>query len=369
MTAGYVGIEPEAAGWLAAAAGRCADDTGTAARRVAALFAEADEHDTVSAGLRELESWLGWQAGDVRRRATLAAFDGYSGVDPMCQTPGPDPLVRAARAVWSNVARLGQGAGNSVAHSAVMVWQLVPGTTGWTQSWGDLGAGLAAAARDPRAAVSAMVDVQTLDEEGFSYWIGGFIPDAAGMLLGGAGAAKAGVHAADAAADIAHVARSRGLTDATRRLARRRGPAVDVPPHAQPRPIRNWRVERQARAEVRAEDLRSNGHNSARHGPQTSLRQQWERANSGLKPDGTDGYPTNAARFFRWEDQAEAISMAKAQWTGQDKLRINLDRPIGEGYMTDTLEYRRTTEVLVRFDHDGNVYTAYPWLTTGGPLH
>ena len=376
MTAGYVGIEPEAAGWLAASLERAGDDAGAAARRVAALFADADEHDTVGAGLRELETWLGWQAGDVRRRATLAAFDGQSGVDPTCRVPLTDPLVRAARAVWSNVARLGQGAGDSVVDTAGMVWQLVPGTTGWTQSWVDLGAGLVAAARDPRATVAALVDVQTLDDEGFSYWIGGFIPDAAGLLLGGAGAAKVGVRAADAAHAIKAGHR---LADAARRLPGRRGGVadVDVPQHAGARPLREWRLERQSRAAVRSEDERATlspsargpGHSATVHGRTTSLRQQLWRAITGRKPDGTFGYPVSGSRFFRWQDQDEAIKRAKARWTGgREFIPIDLGHPIGEGYMTDTLEYRRTTVALVGFDKHGNAYTSYPHLKAGGPM-
>jgi hypothetical protein len=373
--AGYVGIEPEAAGWLAASSERVAEDAGGTARRVAALFAEAGEHDTVTAGLRELEAWLQWQAGDIRRRATLATFDGRSGVDPTCQVPLSDPLVRAARAVWSNAARLGQGAGHSAAETATMVWQLVPGNTGWTQAWVDLGAGLVAAARDPKAAVAAMVDVQTLDEEGFSYWIGGFVPDAAAMLLGGAGAAKLGVRAADAAHAVTAGHR---LADAARRLPGRGGaPGVDVPRHAGVRPFRDWRLERQARANVRAEDgratnspsARGKGHSATMHSRRTSLRRQLRRAVTGRKPDGTFGYQVNGSRFFRWQDQDEAIRRAKAQWTGErDAIEIDLQRPIGEGHMKETLEYRRTTVAVVRFDDHGNAYTSYPFLEKGGPL-
>lgn len=365
--AGYVGIEPEAATWLAAAGERAGQDAGVAARRLAALFAEAGEDDTVSSGLRELESWLNGQAADVRRRAALAAVAPVGGADPTCQVPWTDPLVRAAKAVWHNAARFGHGAGTSVGETATMVWQLAPVNDGWQQAWVDLGSGLVGVVRDPRAAVTAVVDVETLDEEGFSYWIGGFAPDIAALFLGGAGAAKGAARAADTAADVAHAAKVRRVTAATDRTPYG-GLAPSLPPYARPRPLRDWSVERQSRGEVRSEDLRAGGHSVARHGPHTPLRAQWERANSGLIPDGTDGFPANAARFFRWEDQAEAIRRAKAQWSGDKKLEVDLHRPVGEGYMWDTLEYRRTTEVLVRFDSDGNVYTAYPLLKAGGPL-
>lgn len=36
--------------------------------------------------------------------------------------------------------------------------------------------------------------------------------------------------------------------------------------------------------------------------------------------------------------------------------------------MKGTLEYRRTTVVVVRIDKDGNAYTSYPLLDKGGPL-
>ena len=365
--AGYVGIEPEAAGWLAGAAENGSDEVGAAARRVAALFEEAGESDSVSSGLRELESWLNGQAADVRRRAALAAVAPVAGADPTCQVPWTDPLVRAAKAVWRNASRPVMGAANSVGETAGLVWQLVPVNGGWQQAWVDLGAGVAAAWDDPRAAGVAMLNYETLDEEGFSYWIGGFIPDIAGLFLGGAGAGKLAARAAEKSADLAHVAKVRRVTAATDRSPWG-GFAPSLPPYARPRPLRDWSVERRARAEVRAEDLRADGHTVARHGPRTTLRSQWERAYSGLKPDGEDGFPTHAARFFRWEDQAEAIRKAKAQWRGEGELPIDLHRPVGEGYMTDIMEYRRTTEVLVRFDGDGNVYTAYPLLPKGGPV-
>ena len=374
--AGYVGIDAEAARWLASAAERAAEDTRATGRRVAALFAEAGELDTVGTGLAELEWWLSGSASDVRQRADVAAVAPISGVDPTCQVPWTDLWRRMGLAVWRNTSRPVMGAANSSAETVGMVWQLVPVNDGWQQAWVDLGAGISAAWNDPRAAGVAMLDYETLSEEGFSYWIGGFIPDVAGMFLGGAGAVKL----AGRGADAAHALRvGRRLTDATRRLPRRGGgaPDVDVPLHAGARPRRQWRREREARARVRAEDgrataspsARGEGHSATIHGRRTSLRQQLMRAVTGVKPDGTVGYPVSGSRFFRWQDQDEAITRAKALWTpGRGAIRIDLKRPIGEGHMTKTLEYRRTTLALVRFDAHGNAYTSYPHLDAGGPL-
>lgn len=99
---------------------------------------------------------------DLRRRVAVASVSPVAGPDPTCQVPRTDPLVRAAKAVWSNIRRVDQGALDSTAETVDMVWQLVPVNDGWQQAWVDLGSGMAEVVSNPVAAARATVDVQTL---------------------------------------------------------------------------------------------------------------------------------------------------------------------------------------------------------------
>ncbi len=67
--------------------------------------------------------------------------------------------------------------------------------------------------------------------------------------------------------------------------------------------------------------------------------------------------PTDAARFLRWEDQAEAIQQAQdihAQ-TGQHKVWVEFRHIIGEGYFVGGEEYVETNWACVRFRDAGPV--------------
>lgn len=354
--AGYVGIEADGALWLAAAMGRAAEDVAGRAARLTALFEEAGEEDTVGTQLRELAAWLQWESGDVRRRVAVAEVGPVgSAVDAGCTVPWSDPLVRAARAVWSNATRALAGAGNSIARTGQLIWQLVPGNEGWQQAWVNLPVGVWQMATNPVAAVEAFVDVETLNEEGFSYWIGGFVPDAAAYLVAGAGAAKTSLKLAESAADVAEAARA---STTTQRLATRL--------RRQPRrPAPNPKVEPLARAAVEAADKAAQGHIVVRHGPEATQVQQRLRAELGLTPDGLQKRPEDASRFYRWEDAAEALRRAKQarhRKSGRGDELVRFDHVVGEGFLKRTLEYRETTVVRVMFDDEGLPYSAYPLL-------
>lgn len=79
--------------------------------------------------------------------------------------------------------------------------------------------------------------------------------------------------------------------------------------------------------------------------------------------------PTDGARFFRWKDQADALKRAKKvhRRTGQWKVWVEFDWPIGEGYVTGTQEYRRTAWACVRFS-GGCAVDSFPDLRKGGPV-
>lgn len=365
--AAYVGVEPEASLWLASAADRAAEDAGARGRRIAAMLDEADEVGSTDSSLLELQGWLDWQARDIRRRAGLAAFDPHNSGDPTCAVPWTDPLVRAARAVWHNARNVGVGAWDSSVEGVTAIWQLVPGNDGWQRAWVDLGAGLADMARDPRAAWRAILNEEALEERGFSYWIGGFVPDVALYALGGAGAAKTTTRVAQAAQ------RSRRIQSVVDHLPGRRPRRgdIDIPIEQRPVPRRNPVREWQSRRAVLAEDAASGGHSAGRHGPDTTLPQQRLRAETGITPDGYKAKPIHGSRFFRWQDQKVAIDEARKLHQVDPALPhydIAFDHPVGEGFMKGTLEYRRTAVVRVRFNDEGRAFTSFPFVPEGRPV-
>lgn len=372
---GFVGIEPDGALGLASALEEVSGELAVTAGRISALLAEAGEPDGTGPVLRELEAAFQWQAGDLRRRATLATFTvDYAGA---CEVPWWDPLRRALRAVGHNAGSVASGAWDSVSQGGSSLWQLVPGSHGgWRQSWVDLGEAWALAVADPGAALRAALGEQALDERGFSYWVGGFVPDVALYFLGGAGAVKTAGRVADVGGDVADAAnRSGRLQRAAAALAnrsRRELSDTDAPdnPRHRTTPPRDPIREPIAKAEVEAADAMGQGHSAARHGADTTLDQQRARLESGVAPDGGVGEPAGASRFFRWEDHADAIERARKMKAEGKKppYDVRMDHPIGEGYMKGDLEYRRTATVRVALTKTGGVKTAYPNLKKGWAL-
>lgn len=76
--------------------------------------------------------------------------------------------------------------------------------------------------------------------------------------------------------------------------------------------------------------------------------------------------PTDGARFFRWEDQATALGTAKEihAVSGQLKVWVEFDWPVGEGYFVGGDVYRRTNWACVRF-FDGKPVDSFPDLRKG----
>lgn len=76
--------------------------------------------------------------------------------------------------------------------------------------------------------------------------------------------------------------------------------------------------------------------------------------------------PTDAARFFRWEDQATALETAKGihARSGQLRVWVEFDWPVGEGYFVGGDVYRRTNWACVRF-FAGKPVDSYPDLRKG----
>jgi hypothetical protein len=110
-----------------------------------------------------------------------------------------------------------------------------------------------------------------------------------------------------------------------------------------------------------------------KHGPQTTLAQQYERAATGgwPNPAGTQRY--DASRFFNPEDMEVAIQKAMAQrQPGVDQVRVDMGKPVGEGFVKGSPannvlpEYRQSNIVIVNFDAaTGLPYTAFPAMRLG----
>jgi RHS repeat-associated protein len=101
-------------------------------------------------------------------------------------------------------------------------------------------------------------------------------------------------------------------------------------------------------------------HGLRRHGAGTTLAQQEYRAKTGYTPDGVGGDPTNATRFLDNKYLAEAYEAARKGWTpGTKFLPVEFTQDVAEGYYAGGRVYGKTHNVLVRFNADGTLLTAY----------
>lgn len=360
----YVGVEPEGLRLLAASLDAAEDDVRYADSRIQALLDEAGEGDPTCGALSAICSDLNEASADLRRRAAIAE----QAPTPMCTMPWWDPLRRAGLASWNNAWSFGHGTVDSFAQGGSTIWQLLPMHDEWRQEWVDLRTGLDAARANPGDALYALAGLDALDEEGYSYWAGGVVPDAVLSVFGGLGVANRSMNTAEAIGDVADAA------DKASKLERLGGLALAatrrgiVEGDGALRPVRlglRLDIEAEAKADMLALDVAVPGHHAAKHGPETTNDQQLRRALTGTNPDGTSGYPVNASRFLRWQDQREAVRRATALRDKERRIVIPFDHIIGEGFMKDTGEYRQTMAATVRFTADGRPYTSFPELKDG----
>jgi RHS repeat-associated protein len=107
----------------------------------------------------------------------------------------------------------------------------------------------------------------------------------------------------------------------------------------------------------------SGSHFLSRHGSQTSLSSQYQRATTGLTPDGVVLTEVNATRFFSEDIQLAAVNMAKSEFaaTGKTTFKFQMKMPVGEGYLKGggAGSYRTTSEVQAVFKQ-GELNTIYP---------
>jgi RHS repeat-associated protein len=109
----------------------------------------------------------------------------------------------------------------------------------------------------------------------------------------------------------------------------------------------------------------SGAHFLSRHGAQTSLSSQYQRAISGLTPDGQVLSTVNSSRFLSHEMQLSAVQAVQAEFirTGATSVTVDMGRIIGEGFIKGggARSYRTTTEVQAFFK-DGGLVTLFPKL-------
>ncbi|MDH4134159.1 MAG: LysM peptidoglycan-binding domain-containing protein [Gammaproteobacteria bacterium] len=116
---------------------------------------------------------------------------------------------------------------------------------------------------------------------------------------------------------------------------------------------------------------KGDAHFLTKHGPQTTLAQQYERASVGW-PDKNGKLTTaDASRFFNPEDMEDAMRRAMVEFktSPQKSIEVPMGKPIGEGFMrTGALpDYRQSSIVRVNFDmQTGLPYTAFPDIVRNG---
>ncbi|MFP5391685.1 MAG: PAAR domain-containing protein [Gammaproteobacteria bacterium] len=132
----------------------------------------------------------------------------------------------------------------------------------------------------------------------------------------------------------------------------------------------------EANAHRRLQEMESSiphAHFVQKHGAQTTLASQLERAQFGKNPstgvvetypNGNPKIPSSATRFMSHRDQLNAINRAEHIYrtTGDQTLAerpIRFDYVVGEGYKKVTLAYGRSYSAQVWF-RNGQVTTAFP---------
>ena len=126
------------------------------------------------------------------------------------------------------------------------------------------------------------------------------------------------------------------------------------------------RANRRAGQILQDQQAASGGHAYSRHGAQTTMPQQEQRAVPGIPPDNPcpkNPKPINSTRFLSNVDQLDAIQRAtKAMNTnGTNAETIDMGRTIGEGYRAGGGCPVTTTKARVVRGQNG-IITAYPIL-------
>jgi hypothetical protein len=106
----------------------------------------------------------------------------------------------------------------------------------------------------------------------------------------------------------------------------------------------------------------ANAHFLSRHGAQTTVQQQLQRAQTGITPDGFHGRSTDATRFISHQDQLEAYNIAM-QMPVKSNTPFTMNRVIGEGFLKGGTGQLQTTNVVQPyFDSNGKLISLFPLL-------
>jgi hypothetical protein len=112
-------------------------------------------------------------------------------------------------------------------------------------------------------------------------------------------------------------------------------------------------------------------HTVSRHGPETTLGQQYDRALDGTLPDGTTHYPNgnqlparDASRFMTYRDQLRTYERAQTIYRLREELRFDfqMETIIGEGFKEGATEMVRTTNARAFFNKSGSPVSVFPLL-------
>jgi hypothetical protein len=133
---------------------------------------------------------------------------------------------------------------------------------------------------------------------------------------------------------------------------------------------RLWQMQQQFSA------LMANGdaHFLEKHGPQTLLADQYERATAGWPNNNGNLVRADASRFSNPDNMDVAIKRAMAEFkvNPQQSIEVPMGKPVGEGFkraMTpgSLPDYRQSNIVRVNFDmQTGLPYTAFPDIVRNG---
>jgi hypothetical protein len=119
---------------------------------------------------------------------------------------------------------------------------------------------------------------------------------------------------------------------------------------------------------------KGDAHFLTKHGPQTSLADQYERATVGWPNKNGKLVTADASRFFNPEDMDDAIKRAMIEFKAnpQQSIEVPMGKPIGEGFVRTATpvalpDYRQSNIVRVNFDMKAGLpYTAFPDIVDHG---
>jgi len=107
-------------------------------------------------------------------------------------------------------------------------------------------------------------------------------------------------------------------------------------------------------SEIQA-DAGSKSHFFSRHGAHTTIEQQYDRALSGLTPDGFSGNIVDSGRFLSHRAHLNAVQAAQEIYglTGKKVFPFDAGYEVGEGFLKNGTASVRTTNVQAVFDSNG----------------